>query len=68
MPCVFFIGQNDYQTNSKLTQKYFDTLQATQKEIYSIENAGHLIPFENRIEFQNAIKEYILSTITKNKS
>lgn len=67
-PVYFIIGQNDYQTNSILTQKYFDILQAPQKELYSIENAGHLIPFENGIEFQNAIKEYILSSIAKNKN
>lgn len=67
-PVYFIIGQNDYQTNSILTQKYFDILQAPQKEIYSIENAGHLIPFENGTEFQNAIKEYILSTIVRNKN
>lgn len=64
-PVYFVIGQNDYQTNSILTRKYFDILQAPQKEIYTIENAGHLIPFENGIEFQNVIKEYILSTKTK---
>lgn len=56
-PVYFVIGQNDYQTNSILTQKYYDELEAPQKEIYSIENAGHLIPYENRIEFQNIIKE-----------
>ncbi|WP_109301364.1 alpha/beta fold hydrolase [Aquimarina sp. AU474] len=66
-PVFFIIGQNDYQTNSILTQKYYDLLQAPQKDIYSIKNAGHLIPYDNGMEFQNAITENILSTIKGNK-
>jgi len=65
-PVYFIVGQNDYQTNPMLTQKYYDILQAPEKEIYAIENAGHLIPFENRNKFQIAIKEYFLSTIARN--
>ncbi len=67
-PVYFIIGQNDYQTNSLLTQKYYDLLIAPQKDIYTIENAGHLIPFENGIEFQKAIKKNILLTLEGNKN
>ena len=67
-PIYFIIGQNDYQTNSVLTQKYYHKLQAPQKEIYSIKNAGHHIPFENGMDFQNAVKEHVLSTIANNKN
>jgi len=66
-PVFFIIGQNDYQTNSILTQKYFELLQAPQKEIYAIKDTGHLIPYENGIEFQNIIIENILLIINKNQ-
>ncbi|PSR52827.1 alpha/beta hydrolase [Adhaeribacter arboris] len=65
-PVFFIIGQRDYQTNSVLTEKYYNLLQAPQKEIYSIEKAGHLIPYENGREFQKVITHYLLSTIKSN--
>ncbi len=67
-PVYFITGRKDYQTNFKLAQKYFDLLQAHKKDIFVIENAGHLIPYENGIEFQNIIRENILPTIEGKKN
>ncbi len=64
-PVFFIIGQKDYQTNSKLTNDYYKQLQALHKDIHSIENAGHLIPYENGKEFQKVITEN-METILQN--
>lgn len=66
-PVYFIIGQKDYQANFKLTKKYFSLLEAPKKDIFSIEDAGHLIPYENGIKFQNLIIENVLPTIKINK-
>jgi pimeloyl-ACP methyl ester carboxylesterase len=65
-PVLMIIGNRDYQTNFKLTQAYFNRLEAPEKEVYSIENAGHLIPFENSMEFQHAVTKYALPIIQGN--
>ncbi len=62
-PVFFIVGENDYQTNSKLSHEYFNLLQAPQKEIFSFKNAGHLIPYEHQIKFQKTITEVILPSI-----
>ncbi|MGV3588818.1 MAG: alpha/beta fold hydrolase [Adhaeribacter sp.] len=67
-PVFFMIGLKDYQTNFTLTKKYYNLLQAPQKDIYSIEKAGHLIPYENGMEFQKVITQYILATIKRNNN
>ena len=58
-PVLFIVGEKDFQTNTSLTQKYYDALQAPQKKIQVIENAGHLIPFEHNLLFQKIVIEYV---------
>ncbi|MEL7120661.1 MAG: alpha/beta hydrolase [Bacteroidota bacterium] len=67
-PVFFIVGQKDYQTNYTMTQKYYDILQAPQKDIYTIEEAGHLIPYEQGKAFQDAIIENTLPIIEKSKN
>ncbi|WP_046757236.1 alpha/beta fold hydrolase [Kordia jejudonensis] len=67
-PVFFIIGERDYQTNSKLTQSYYNLLQATQKELFTLEKAGHLIPYEHREEFQKIIIENTMPIITTEKN
>ena len=66
-PIYFIIGQKDYQTNFKLTQKYFQHLNAPKKDLHLIEDAGHLIPYTHNEVFQALIIEKVLPILKENR-
>lgn len=43
-PVYFFVGRKDYQTNSTITEKYFQMLSAPKKELFWFERSGHSLP------------------------
>lgn len=43
-PIYFFVGRRDYQTNSYITEKYFQILSAPKKELFWFERSGHSLP------------------------
>ena len=61
-PISFIIGKQDYQCNYALTEKYYNQLEAPEKQLIPLEKAGHLIPFQNNQEFQTLI---IQNTVSK---
>lgn len=55
LPIFFICGQNDWQAPGVLVKQYYDSLRAPYKEIYWIENAGHLTDIDNPAEYNKTI-------------
>ena len=43
-PIYFFVGRKDVQTNSGITEKYYNILDAPKKQLYWFERSGHSLP------------------------
>ena len=54
-PVYFFVGKNDIQTATHITQQYFRQLQAPQKDLFLFEHSGHQIHQDEAEKFQNTI-------------
>lgn len=54
-PVYFFVGKNDIQTSTEITQNYFKTLKAPRKGLFLFENSGHQIHKDEPEKLQNAI-------------
>ncbi len=59
-PVYFFVGRNDFQTNSQLTEKYYEQLKAPKKQLFWFENAGHSLPSSHPTLMQDIIINKIL--------
>jgi pimeloyl-ACP methyl ester carboxylesterase len=59
-PVYFFAGRKDYQTNSWLTEKYYEKLIAPKKDFFWFEHSGHGIPSSEPAQVQKIIVEVIL--------
>lgn len=58
-PVYFLVGRKDYQTNSMLTEKYYEQLVAPKKNIFWFENAGHSLPSSESAGMQQVIIDTI---------
>lgn len=54
-PIYFFVGKNDIQTLTKITQDYFEKVKAPKKDLFFFENSGHQIHQDEPEKFQQAI-------------
>lgn len=63
-PVYFFVGKNDIQTSTKITEKYFEELKAPKKGLFLFENSGHQIHHDEPEKLQNTI----IQTLGTNKS
>lgn len=54
-PVYFFVGKNDIQTSTRITQAYFEALQAPRKGLFLFEQSGHQIHQDEPVKFQEAI-------------
>ncbi|WP_332877643.1 alpha/beta fold hydrolase [Massilia sp. S19_KUP03_FR1] len=54
-PVYFFVGRNDIQTSTAITQAYAGTLKAPQKGLFLFEKSGHQIHQDEPERFQNTI-------------
>jgi proline iminopeptidase len=54
-PIYFLIGRNDFQTNSRLTEKYFEKLKAEKKELFWFEDSAHGLNLTESRKFQQVI-------------
>ena len=63
-PVYFFVGKNDIQTSTEITEKYFEELKAPKKDLFLFENSGHQIHHDESEKFQNTI----IQTLETNKS
>ncbi len=57
IPVFFVCGRNDWQVPSVLAEKYFSVINAPEKALYWIENAGHLADIENPSEYNKALHD-----------
>jgi len=60
LPIYYILGRNDEWTTSTIAAEYFETIQAPKKELYWIENAGHMVDTDNPAAFWGIIKEIVL--------
>ncbi|KKO60933.1 Proline iminopeptidase [Janthinobacterium sp. KBS0711] len=54
-PVYFFVGKNDIQTSTRITQDYFEQLQAPRKGLFVFEQSGHQIHQDEPEKFQRSI-------------
>lgn len=54
-PIYFLVGANDFQTNFKLTENYFEKLKAEKKELFWFSNSAHSLNLTEPKKFQEAI-------------
>lgn len=59
-PVYFFAGRKDYQTNSEITEDYYNRLVAPKKGLYWFEFSGHSIPSSEPQRMQEIIINKIL--------
>lgn len=62
-PIYFFVGKNDIQTSTRITQDYFEQLQAPRKGLFLFEQSGHQIHQDEPEKFQQAIIENLPAPI-----
>jgi pimeloyl-ACP methyl ester carboxylesterase len=59
VPIYYILGGNDWQAPYIIAQKYFEEIEAPNKGIYIIPNAGHMTMMEQPDLFFNALLEII---------
>ncbi|MCL2217536.1 MAG: alpha/beta fold hydrolase [Defluviitaleaceae bacterium] len=59
VPVFYLLGTDDWQTPSTLAAEYFEKINAPQKKLYWIKNAGHATDVDNPADFYEAVKEII---------
>ena len=60
VPIYYILGRYDEWTTSTVAAEYFNTIQAPNKKLYWIEEAGHATDTDNPSAFFKAIKEIII--------
>lgn len=58
-PVYFFVGKNDIQTSTKITNAYFEVLQAPKKGLFTFEKSGHQIHRDEPDKFQQVIVQIL---------
>lgn len=54
-PVYFFVGQEDRQASSTITEEYFQKVKAQKKELIWFTNSGHSLNLTEPIKFQESI-------------
>ncbi|MCL1844085.1 MAG: alpha/beta fold hydrolase [Defluviitaleaceae bacterium] len=60
VPVFYILGRNDWQTSSVLASEYFERINAPNKKLFWVENAGHVTDLDNPTDFMAAVKEIIV--------
>jgi pimeloyl-ACP methyl ester carboxylesterase len=56
VPVFFFVGRYDHHLDATVAARYFEALQAPNKQLVWFENSAHNIPFEEPEQFtQNVV-------------
>jgi len=58
-PVFYLLGRHDEWTSSVIAANYFETINAPQKGLYWIEEAGHMVDTDNPEAFSQAVKEIL---------
>lgn len=61
LPVYYICGRNDWQVPSILVNDYFETINAPNKKLYWVENAGHLTDIDNPDGFNDALLDIIIN-------
>ena len=56
VPVYYVLGENDSQTPIEISMKYFEDVQAPEKQLYLISDAGHAPMIDNVEEYRKAIR------------
>lgn len=59
-PVYFFVGRKDVQTNSIMTEKYYQKLKAPRKELFWFEHSAHSLPMSEPEKLQKTIIEHVI--------
>jgi pimeloyl-ACP methyl ester carboxylesterase len=59
VPVYYVLGRDDWQVPSVLAAEYFEKINAPQKGLYWVENAGHVTDVDNPADFCKAVREII---------
>lgn len=60
VPVFYILGRDDWQTSATLATEYFEKINAPQKGLYWIENAGHATDIDNPVDFCEAVKDIVM--------
>ncbi|HEY6505680.1 MAG TPA: alpha/beta hydrolase, partial [Chitinophagaceae bacterium] len=58
-PVYFFAGERDFNTNSSITEEYYNKVTAPKKKFFLF-NTGHTVPEADPTRFQNIIIDEVL--------
>lgn len=61
LPIFYLCGRKDWQVPSVLVEEYFEKIEAPQKQLYWIEDAGHMPDLENPVAYNDAVREIVLN-------
>jgi pimeloyl-ACP methyl ester carboxylesterase len=59
-PVYFFVGRKDFQTNSTITEKYYQKLKAPKKDLFWFERSAHSLPTTEPEKLQEIIIKQVL--------
>ena len=59
VPVYYVLGRYDEWTTSTIAADYFETIRAPKKELFWIENAGHMTDIDNPEAFWSAVREIV---------
>ena len=59
IPVYYVLGRNDWQVPSTFAAEYFEKINAPQKGLYWIENAGHATDVDNPRDFSAAVRKIV---------
>ncbi|WP_271406819.1 alpha/beta fold hydrolase [Tenacibaculum soleae] len=65
-PIYFFVGKNDIQTSTEITEKYFEELKALKKGLFLFQKSGHQIHQDEPEKFQNTIVQTLETNMSTN--
>lgn len=59
IPVYFIMGENDNTTPVEISSRYLESIQAPDKKLFLIKNAGHLTLLDNPVDYHQAVDEVI---------
>ncbi len=65
VPVYYVLGEKDRQTPIEISMRYFEELEAPEKKLYLISDAGHAPMIDNVEEYRRAVCEIVRSDTSK---
>ncbi len=67
VPMYFIVGENDYAAVNLYAEDYYNLISAPKKDFFRIEEASHMVQYEQNEEFENILINIIKPEIIKLK-